>query len=174
MIGLVEKHGKKARLSKGQFLFKQGDIDSNFYVVRKGLLKVFYTTSEGKEFVKSFIDQGNCIASISAILKSGPCPYSIIALEESALLRVPGDFMLNMKDRSLEGLEYINKILIDLALKKEKREYEFLCHTAEERYIDFLKEYPNLESRVSQYDIARYLGITNVALSRIRKRVQLY
>ena len=173
MLKIAEKHGSELSFERGNVVFSQGSEDDNFYVVKHGLLKVFYTTADGKEFIKSFIDKEGFIASISAIMKSGKCPYSVVALEESSVLCIPGDFMVNMQDKCIEELEFINKILISVALKKEKREFDFLCLSAEERYIKFMREYKHLESRLNQYDIARYLGITNVALSRIKKRVGL-
>lgn len=51
---------------------------------------------------------------------------------------------------------------------KEKREAELLLNSAPERYQQFLTDYPDLETRVPQYHIASYLGITPESLSRIR------
>jgi len=58
-----------------------------------------------------------------------------------------------------------------LGLKKEIREYRLLCLSAEEAYKDFLQMNPKLLERLTQVDIARYLGITPIALSRIKKRL---
>jgi len=40
---------------------------------------------------------------------------------------------------------------------------------AKARYQQFLKDYPGLESRVRQYHVASYLGISPVSLSRLMK-----
>jgi len=60
--------------------------------------------------------------------------------------------------------------LIELAIKKERREYEFLCLSAPQRFALLKQRSPELVSRLTQNDIARYLGITPVALSRIKQR----
>ena len=44
-----------------------------------------------------------------------------------------------------------------------------LSATAQERYLDFIKLYPNLTLRVPQWMIASYLGIMPESLSRVRK-----
>ena len=61
------------------------------------------------------------------------------------------------------------ELLIQFAMKKEKREYEFLCLTAEQRYRALIEQSPELIKRVTQNDLAKYLGVTAVGLSRIKK-----
>ena len=59
-----------------------------------------------------------------------------------------------------------------IAVRKAKREAAFLLDSAERRYLDFLQESPELAERLPLYHIASFLGITDVALSRIRKRIK--
>lgn len=61
--------------------------------------------------------------------------------------------------------------LLGFAMKQERREMELLSLSAEDRYRLLIERSPELLDRVKQKDIARYLGITPVALSRIRKRM---
>ena len=56
-------------------------------------------------------------------------------------------------------------------LVKEAREKEFLPDSLETRYRRFLKDFPGLADRIPQYHIASYLGVTDVALSRIRRKI---
>ncbi|MEM7216256.1 MAG: hypothetical protein AAF423_12000 [Pseudomonadota bacterium] len=58
-------------------------------------------------------------------------------------------------------------------MKKEMREYELLCLSAEDRYRRLMKSTPDIFNLVTQNEIARYLGVTPVALSRIKKRVSV-
>jgi len=62
--------------------------------------------------------------------------------------------------------------LIALAMRKERREHAFLTKSPEENYRELAAESPGLVQRLTQNDIARYLGITPVALSRIRGRLR--
>ena len=48
------------------------------------------------------------------------------------------------------------RILADLAL------------TAEEKYLRFIKSYPDIEQHIKNYHLASYLGITTESLSRVR------
>ncbi|MDR2916785.1 MAG: hypothetical protein LBV74_18480 [Tannerella sp.] len=44
--------------------------------------------------------------------------------------------------------------------------------TAEERYIELLNDYPNIEKEISLKHIASTLGISPETLSRIRKKLE--
>ena len=72
-----------------------------------------------------------------------------------------------------QAAQEIIDILLNFAMKKERREFELLCLSAEERYKLLLERSPDIAKNVTQNDISRYLGITPVALSRIRKRMFL-
>jgi CRP-like cAMP-binding protein len=133
-------------------------------------LRFFYQTTDGKEFNKSFVAENQFTAAYSAFLTDMPTRFSIQALEECHLLICDLHMVVNMFDRH-DCWERLGRILAEqLFIKKEAREAEFLLDDAETRYRNFQKQYPGLEGRVAQYHVASYLGITPVALSRIRKK----
>jgi len=168
---LFMKLGSTIVLKKGDHIFKQGDVDSHIYFIKSGLLKAYYLTNEGKEFVKSFLDAGELIGSLRSASKDIPCYFSVICLEDTELIKVSFDELLKESKDSLKTSSFLMNSLIELSMKKEKREYEFLCLSAQERYELFIKERPEVLERISLNDIAKYLGITAIALSRIRKRI---
>ncbi len=172
MLARFIQNSTSIQYTKSQHLFHQGDEIGDLLFVKKGLLKAYYITESGKEFVKSFIAEGQLIASLSALLGRGRCTFNVVALEDCEVHMVPRQQVLALQEGGVEALRGLNGVLLDLAQKKEKREYEFLCFSAEERYQSFLKEYPAIASRISQFDIAAYLGITPVALSRIKSRMK--
>ena len=57
-------------------------------------------------------------------------------------------------------------------LDKEKRELDIVLKDAEERYLDFIKYKPGIETRIPLHYIASHLGITPTQLSRIRKKIK--
>jgi len=99
-------------------------------------------------------------------------PFSVLCLEDSEIIQYPFEIFerVCLDDEKLtQGLFAFTQWL---GLKKEIREYRLLCLSAEEAYSDFVSENPDLVNRVTQIDIARYLGITPIALSRIKKRIR--
>ena len=64
------------------------------------------------------------------------------------------------------------KVFASLATKKEQREFELLTMSPQQRWIDFKTENPDLLKRITQIEIAGLIGITPVALSRIKARLR--
>jgi len=58
------------------------------------------------------------------------------------------------------------------AERKEARERELLTLRPEDRYRCFVANSPSLEARITQKELAAYLGVTPVGLNRIVKRVR--
>lgn len=53
----------------------------------------------------------------------------------------------------------------------QRRMIDSMSKTAESRYVEFVEKYPQLIQRLSNIQVAAYLGITNVFLSNIRKKI---
>ena len=167
---MLANRGSEKTVPPGHLLLRQGEPCEDFVFFRSGLAKAYYNTLEGKEFIKSFISEGDIIASLQAVLANEPSRFNLLTLEPSEVLVVPAQPLLAAMQDNFELLRLVNDRLAQLAMKKEGREYDLLCLSAEQRYRQFREQRPELLSRLTQVDIARYLGITPVALSRIRRR----
>lgn len=170
MITQLMKISKPQVFSKGEHLFRQGEPAGNFYYVEQGLIKAYYGTPDGKQFIKTFVKEGGFIASMQAIVSDQPSSFTAISVENTKVMVVSRENLLKAITDDTEFVRTLNGLLLRVASKKEQREYELLCLTPEERYLLLCKREPELLRRLSQEDIARYLGITPVSLSRIRKR----
>ncbi len=160
----------KRTLEEGEYFLQAGDKSIELAFVNAGLLRFFYQTEDGKEFNKSFIPENQFAAAYSAFLIDLPARFSIQALEESHLLVCNLKPVIELFDEH-RCWERLGRILAEqLYIKKEAREAEFLLDDAETRYRNFQRTYPGLEDRLAQYHVASYLGVTPVALSRIRRR----
>lgn len=155
---------------KGEFLIRAGALAHDFFFVIKGLVRFFYATESGKEFNKYFCMENMFGGSYYSTQFNTPCNFFCQALEKTETFIIPNAFLQELYRRH-PAWERIGRIHAEhYAIKKELREREFLLDLAETRYNRFLKEFPGLINRIPQYHIASYLGITEVALSRIRKK----
>jgi len=163
---------KTRTLDTGEFLIRQGEYSPYLYFIAEGLVKMFYVTDDGKEFVKSFIPEGSFAGSLVSQLEGAESTFSVVCLEPVKAEMVPFKIVQSLFQTVPEALLFGFNFFQTLALKKEKREFSFLCQSPEKRYQSFVANNPDLVDRITLADIARYLGITPVALSRIRGRIK--
>ena len=167
---IIAKDGIVVEKKAGESVFFQGDSDQHLYLLIDGLLKAYYTSEEGKVFIKSFIQQNEVIGSLSAAFGNNRCTYGVECLLDCRLIKLPFAKLMDYSKGDLAISNEINNLLIQLAMKKERREYEFLCLSAEKRYLSLIEKSPALLKHVTQNDLAAYLGVTPVAYSRIKSR----
>lgn len=160
--------GKSVLKSKGDCILSQGDTSDSLFFVDSGLIKAFYTTSDGREFIKSFIQKGDVVGSLSSCVLGKPSPFTLTCLEDSSLRQICFSELTKITQENALASQEIIAVLVNLLIKKEQREYEFLCLSAAERYRLLCETSPHILKQVKLQDLARFLGITPVALSRIR------
>ena len=156
---------------KNNYLVSAGDVANNFYFIIEGLVRFFYSTKDGKEFNKHFAPEDGFAGSFHSLVLHEPCGFFIQALERTTTLVLPNQLLHELYSRHSCWERLGRKNAESLVIIKEAREKELLLDSLETRYRRFSKEYPGLENRINQYHIASYLGVTNVALSRIRRKI---
>ncbi|WP_256759406.1 Crp/Fnr family transcriptional regulator [Cohnella sp. WQ 127256] len=158
-------------MTKNSHFIRAGEPVDSIGICVSGLFRFYYTTPDGNEFNKSFCTKHDFIASYSSLLLSSPSFFSIQALMDSELIVFRYTDFQSLYSRHA-CWERLGRLFIEqLFVKKEIRERELLLLSAEERYLRFLEQYEHLMRNIPQYHIASYLGITPVALSRIRKKL---
>jgi len=166
----VEQAGRPISLAKGDHLFLQGDVDSSAYLVSTGMLKAYYLREDGREHIKSFLPEGSVIGSMVAMLDGEACTFSLVAIEDSEVIALPYRQLAEAAQGDLALANSLVGFLAAYGRRKERREFELLSMSAEDRYANLLAEMPHVAERVSQADLASYTGITPQALSRIKRR----
>lgn len=117
--------------------------------------------------------EGSFISSYSALVEDRESYFGIQALEDSELTVIPYAPWRELYESNPLWAQFLVPHIERAFIVKEERERELLLDDAESRYISFRRRYPGLEQRVKQYLIASYLGITPVALSRIRRKMRV-
>ncbi len=155
----------------GELLFSQGGYDGGIHFLLNGLVRYFYLTEEGDEHNHTFAAEENLVGCLPVYTGAGPCNFNVEAIEPTRTLKIPSEIYLSLDERHECWLRMKLRLAQHMALRKNAREAAFLLESAEARYKNFLDDYKHLEGRIPQYHIASYIGVTPVALSRIRKRV---
>ncbi|WP_316824300.1 Crp/Fnr family transcriptional regulator [Pedobacter miscanthi] len=161
---------KVKKFEKNEIIQYKGDILKYGFFVGKGLLRSYSIDSKGKEHIIQFAPE-NWFVSDRNQMHNEPSDFFIEAIEATEAVIVPDNFMSDAS-RKVPCLLALNVTMLHNSIRfMQKRINMLLSATAEERYLDFIKLYPNLTLRVPQWMIASYLGITPESLSRVRKEL---
>lgn len=182
------------RLEPGEVLFRAGEAHPYVYFVQRGLLKSQMEVDGGRRLATVFFsEEGEIMASIPALslesvqrtLTRGLHPrnrtlnaaaeaqsiYTMTALEPCLLLRLPFATINQLAAKYAAWARLIAAVS-GMHATTLQMDVAWLRGTPEQRYRDLLAEQPGLIDRVTQRDLANFLNITSVALSRIAKRVR--
>ena len=160
-------------IKRGEYFIRDGAIPTRFAFVTSGLFRYYYLDAKGTEFTKGFFPENNFLTSYTAMKAHRPSHFAIEALEDSHITVVDYHHWHSLFAGHACWQRFLLAMLEKGYAKKEARERELLVYNAEERYRLFLEQFPNLETRIKQHIVASYLGITPVALSRIRKSMSM-
>jgi CRP-like cAMP-binding protein len=156
-------------VEKGYDLVKVNQRNNLEYFVLDGICKTYLNSPIGEEITLSFFMTNSIISPHGTRSKDGKSILNIRALTQLHFASLDAVQFENLMIEDLEIRMFANRVLgIELNQKVEK-EIGMASLTAKERLEILRKKHPNLENFVPHTDIASYLGITNVSLSRLRK-----
>jgi CRP-like cAMP-binding protein len=149
----------------------QGSDHPELYFLAEGLWRIFYLARDGKEFNKAFVHENMFFVALSSQLQQEPLRFSVQVLEATRALRMPYVQFDAWVEREPELARLFRRYMEAHFVRHEAREATLLLEDAAGRYRWFLRQHPGLIDRVPLYQVASYLGITNVTLSRVRRAV---
>lgn len=159
------------KIKKKEFLLTEGSIcDFEGFVV-KGCFKVFHTDRNAAEQILYFAIENWWISDIDSFINRIPSKLTIQALEDSEIL------LISKKDKEklyleMPEVERLMRLKFQSSIiALQRRIIDNLSKSSEERYIEFLKKYPQTVHRLTNIQIAAYLGVTPESLSRLRKKI---
>jgi CRP-like cAMP-binding protein len=168
---ILEQAVRERRLKPHAPLFLAGEQKPCIYVVNAGVIKMVYETSRGDAWVKGFAEAGVLFASLSALEDDGVTSFSAYAETEVRIHQIDYSVLQHLADRHIAWQRAVANALKLYGQRKERREMELLTLTPEDRYLRFLNDHPSLVAILRQRDIASYIRVTPVALSRIKSRL---
>lgn len=150
-------------------VFHQGQPDGYVRLLVNGLVKLAYEDRQGRSFTKSILQDGEIFASMAS-LNGLEASFSAVALARSEVEEVPWRTLERLAARHHAWETAARRAFMLYAVRKEQREFQFLTLSASERWTWLCQHRPDLLSRVTQAELAGYIGVTPVGLSRLKKR----
>lgn len=160
---------KRMHVQKSEFLLQEGEICKHSFYVEKGLLRYYSIDEKGKEHIIQFAPEGWFVGDRESMFFNLPSQFFIQALEDSEVVMIDDELICTISKADETFAVFNNNLLHNHIRQLQHRINMLLSATAEERYLDFIKIYPDILLRVPQTLVASYLGITPESLSRVRK-----
>jgi CRP-like cAMP-binding protein len=159
------------RIRKRQYFLREGEVCKYIGFIVKGSARIFTVDEKGHEHTIRFGLESWWISDHESLVNLTPSSYFIEMLEDSELLVIsfPNANELRNKSRCFDlTVKALDKSQV---IAMQKRIHNAIGMTAEERYGDLLRTYPQFFERFPMNMIASYLGLSPETLSRIRKNV---
>jgi CRP-like cAMP-binding protein len=163
-------------VKRRHFVLQQGDVCRHFTFVVSGCFKMYAVDKNGNEHNIQFAAENDLPAArwlfdLSSFYSEKPSLFYIEALEPSLVLQIGHPDLLDLFTHHHKFDRNFRIIIEQKFIELQNRVLGNISSTAEERYLSFLEQYPQLSNRIAGTQIASYLGITPEFLSKIRKDI---
>lgn len=156
--------------NKKELILQEGQVCKYAYFINYGCLRYYYNI-KGQENTAEFFFENGWYTDYASFLTGKPTNQNIDTLEKTEVLLL-SNIALEQLYTEIPKFERFGRLMAQNAFLGIRHRSEMLENlTAEERYIDLIKERPKVFQRIPQHYIASYLGIKPPSLSRIRKRI---
>lgn len=167
---LVTELFKPRLYRKRQFVLQEGDVCNQFNFIVRGCLRMYKIDDNGNTHILQFAAENWWLSNIGSFHERKASELNIDALEDTMVLQISYDNLLSLYIKAPK-FDRIFRVLIENSfVSLQKRLLQTISSTAEERYLTFMENYLHLANRLTQIQIASFLGITPEFLSRIRNK----
>jgi len=170
-FGEIQKLLEFETYPKGESFVLRDKQNIKEYFVLGGICKSYVINPEGEEITIDFFLENTIVSPHSTRTSGNISSYYIKALTALDLATINASEFERLMIENVEIRNFGNTVLQNELKKKIEKEIGLASLSAKERLIEFREKYKGLENVIPHTDIASYLGITNISLSRLRKDV---
>jgi CRP/FNR family transcriptional regulator, anaerobic regulatory protein len=156
---------------KRQYASQEGNVSNQLYFVVRGCLKMYKIDDQGNVHLLQFAAENYWITDLGSFYSEKPSELNIDALEDTMVLQISHDDLISLYTQAPKFHRIFRVLIENSFVGLQKRLLQTISSTADERYQYFLETYPHLANRLSQTQIASFLGITPEFLSRLRNKL---
>lgn len=158
-------------ISKGQTFITKDKPNKKEYFVLNGICKSYLINPDGDEVSISFFTENTVLSPHSIRTSKNYANQYFKALTDLELVSMDAAKFekLMIEDEGIRN--FGNAVLQNELKEKVQKEIGLASLTASERLVVFREKHKLLENLIPHTDIASYLGITNISLSRLRNKL---
>ena len=168
-LDFLEELFVPATLGPGASLQCAGEPIRHAAFVATGCLRSYVVDAKGEETILEFAPENWWIGDRTFLMGGTTCECFIDSIGHSDLLLFDQASHQKMVE-CVPAFAIMARVAFQKrAAAKDRRIINALSMSVEERYVDFLKTYPDIALQVPQRMLASYLGVAPETLSRVRK-----
>lgn len=154
-------------------LLKEGTVSKKAFFILQGCMRAWFN-NDGVDVTYQFFFENSSVASIESFRKNIPSLISIETIEPCILIQIDKK-NLDIILLEIQATPTLQDVFINAVFERTfdymKHFLSFIKDSPEQRYLNLIKEKPQIIQRVPQHYIASYLGISKVHLSRIKNKL---
>ncbi|HET9747651.1 MAG TPA: Crp/Fnr family transcriptional regulator [Chitinophagaceae bacterium] len=144
-----------------------GDVGTKIYFVLKGITRRYFYRGK-QEIITHLVKEGGLMGSVISFLTGEPSRYVLETIEPVTAYSISKKDLDELFDLDKKWEKFGRKILTTFFLQVEYHNINMIRYSTRERFINFMKENPDLVLRVPQKYLASYLEIQPETFSRLK------
>jgi len=161
----------KKVFKKNDIFIEQGTVSTKFYIVSVGITRSYFLDEVGKNHTRSIYVPNTITGSPSSSFSNTASKLSCQCLTDCVLFEADFKDYRELTDTNPEILKFYSKELEDRILFLQEKIIVLSSFDATKSYLELRDRIPKIDNLIPQHQIASYLNITPVQLSRIRKEL---
>ncbi|RAV28790.1 Crp/Fnr family transcriptional regulator [Sinomicrobium soli] len=168
-LNSIRKVSIEKSIRKSQSILHDGEVWKMNCFIAKGCFRLYRFGKDGVDHTMRFGVENWWMTDQESYNNNTPSLYNIEALAISHIIMWKKEDWEELLSQ-LPNLKNFQERLSARAYEtSQQRIYSLISNSAEEKYIEFQKTYPNVFNKVPLHMVASYLGMSRETLSRVRK-----
>ncbi|MDZ7878825.1 MAG: Crp/Fnr family transcriptional regulator [Saprospiraceae bacterium] len=166
----IFKQYKRVEFRKNDYFIQQGNVAGYYYFMESGFARSYAIDLEGNDITTKFFSPMDIVIDWYSYFLKKPCREDIQAITPCVAWKI--HFEDFMKLFHIEAFREVGRTrLVNNFFELKNHSVSVIVDPAKDRYLQLVKDKPDLLQNVPLKQIATYLGITDTSLSRIRKEI---
>ena len=161
----------RIELKRNSFILKENELENDLYFIVDGIVESGMNKN-GENHIIDFFFFNQFFTALIPLITRKPSDTYLLCVTDCVIEKINYESLNNASKNSL----IVNKLLRRLSelalMQRLKKEKQMATLSAEEMYLDLIKNRPYILQQISVKKIAQYLGVHPASLSRIRKQIK--
>ena len=171
-LNLILSQYEEVEFKKNDYLIEINKSANYYYFLESGFLRSYAIDFEGNDITTKFFSPSDIVIDWNSYFLKKTCKESVIAVTSGKCWKITFSNFMNLFN--IEAFREVGRTrLVSNYFELKNHSVSVITDQAKDRYLNLMKEKPEVIQNIPLKHIATYLGITDTSLSRIRKEITL-